>query len=326
MAKQPHQSMLRARRVTATDVAARAGVSQATVSYILNDTPGQSFPPATRAAVRQAAEDLDYRPDLAARVLAGGSGILLIVVPAAAQNGFNGILAEHLTSTLSTRGVLATISFESTDPAHLLRTVDDLRPRGVLFVTPPSGAVADAIRQRGVQVVEPAQIENDFPSAGELQVRHLQSRGHRKLGIAVPTTDTFRSRTHAASVEGACGRAGLEPPTVGRFGLDGVGAEAAITRWLQQGVTGICAVSDDIAFAVLHGIRRSGAHCPNDIAVVGMDGTSTGAVAAPPLTTVSIDIPTAVGWYAARLLSELGYASSDPSPDRMLQLVIRESS
>ena len=60
--------------VTSADIAERAGVSRATVSYVLNDNPRQSISPATRATVLQAARDLGYRPNVAAQALRSGRG------------------------------------------------------------------------------------------------------------------------------------------------------------------------------------------------------------------------------------------------------------
>src|SRR3954447_11730402 len=70
------------RRVTATDVAREAGVSQATVSYVLNDTPGQTIPEQTRQRVRAAMDRLAYTPHAAARALRRGhSDTVLFVLP-----------------------------------------------------------------------------------------------------------------------------------------------------------------------------------------------------------------------------------------------------
>ena len=69
-------------RVTAADVAARAGVSRATVSYVLNDTPHQVIPETTRERVRAAAAELGYTPSVAARALmTGRSDIVLLLLP-----------------------------------------------------------------------------------------------------------------------------------------------------------------------------------------------------------------------------------------------------
>ena len=75
--------MPRVQRVTGQDVAERAGVSRATVSYVLNDAPGQPISAETRARVLAAAADLGYTPHAAARQLRTGvSDLILMALPA----------------------------------------------------------------------------------------------------------------------------------------------------------------------------------------------------------------------------------------------------
>ena len=74
--------MPRANRVTGRDVAERAGVSRATVSYVLNDTPRQTISAGTRDRVREAATQLGYSPSAAARTLrTGRSDVVLCLLP-----------------------------------------------------------------------------------------------------------------------------------------------------------------------------------------------------------------------------------------------------
>lgn len=75
------------RRVTAKDVARRAGVSQSTVSYVLNDTPNQTISDDTKKRVRLAAEELNYMPSAAARTLRRGTSDTVLVIIRDAQIG-----------------------------------------------------------------------------------------------------------------------------------------------------------------------------------------------------------------------------------------------
>ena len=67
------------KRTTSADVARAAGVSRATVSYVLNDTARQSIPERTRARVRAAAAELNYTPNPAARALRSGRSTVTAV-------------------------------------------------------------------------------------------------------------------------------------------------------------------------------------------------------------------------------------------------------
>ncbi|HTL42069.1 MAG TPA: LacI family DNA-binding transcriptional regulator [Pseudolysinimonas sp.] len=315
-----------ARRATAADVATRAGVSRTTVSYILNDTPGQTFPDATRDAVIRAAAELGYRPNLAARALAGGRGLLLLVVPRLPQNEFTTAIASRLTTVLSEHGVLAAAVFEADDAAPLLRTVEDLRPRGVVFFAPPAPDVTQRIEALGAHVAGPIDQDAAPTGIGALQVDHLLARGHRRIAIAMPEdTAAYGVTVRRRDVEDAADAAGLPRPAAAAFVLDGSDASATIERWHSAGITAVCAYNDDVALTVLHGIRVAGLSCPRDLAVIGTDGIPSGAVAAPPLTTVAIDVGNAADWYAATLLGEMGYPDTAAAPDDILRLVVRDS-
>jgi DNA-binding LacI/PurR family transcriptional regulator len=99
-----------------------------------------------------------------------------------------------------------------------------------------------------------------------------------------------------------------------------------VTAWVRDGITAVCAQSDDVACLVLYGIREAGLRCPADLAVIGVDAAPIGALSSPPLTTVEFN-PTAVADAAVTaLLSELGYpAPPPPQPSDITSLVIRAS-
>ena len=89
-------------RATVRDVAAAAGVSQATVSYVLNDTPGQKIPDETRERVRQAASELGYVPHAAARALRAGNSNLVLFITRQFPFGVNiSALTDRLADTVA---------------------------------------------------------------------------------------------------------------------------------------------------------------------------------------------------------------------------------
>jgi len=98
--------MIENERVTSANVAAEAGVSRATVSYVLNDTPGQTIPEATRERVRTAADRLGYSPSSAARTLRRGrSDLVLHILPDLPIGATVGALIEHLSLGLAQHGL-----------------------------------------------------------------------------------------------------------------------------------------------------------------------------------------------------------------------------
>src|SRR6185312_14686232 len=94
------------RRVTSADVAREAGLSRATVSYVLNDTPHQKIPDETRQRVLATAARLGYAPSAAARALRSGrSELVLCLLPDWPMGPQVGEMLEHLSSSLAQYGL-----------------------------------------------------------------------------------------------------------------------------------------------------------------------------------------------------------------------------
>ena len=95
-----------AKRITSIDVARAAGVSQTTVSFVLNDKPGHSIPEATRLRILEVARELDYRPHASARALAAGrSDVVLLSVPDLPIGGAISRFVEELAAALAGHGL-----------------------------------------------------------------------------------------------------------------------------------------------------------------------------------------------------------------------------
>ncbi|MET9970957.1 LacI family DNA-binding transcriptional regulator [Streptomyces sp. NPDC006356] len=135
---------------------------------------------------------------------------------------------------------------------------------------------------------------------GRLQARHLIDRGHRCLGYALPAQQVLRAtaeeRLHG--VREACAERGVTAAVAERTELTVTGAAEAVAEWRRQSVTGVCAYNDEIAVAVLAGVRAHGLTAPEDLAVVGVDDISAARLAAPPLTTIAFDLGEAGGQLA----------------------------
>jgi DNA-binding LacI/PurR family transcriptional regulator len=103
-------------------------------------------------------------------------------------------------------------------------------------------------------------------------------------------------------------------------------AAEVVRGWVRDGVTAVCAQSDEIACLVLYGIHEAGLRCPRDLAVIGVDASPMGVVSSPPLTTVQFD-PRAVADVAlAALCERLGYpAPPSRAPTDIARLILRSS-
>ncbi|HUH67431.1 MAG TPA: LacI family DNA-binding transcriptional regulator [Mycobacterium sp.] len=317
-------------RPTTADVARLASVSTATVSYVLNNAEGRRISPQTREAVYRAAEMLGYRPNLAARNLARGkSGVVLYVVPHVAVGEMPMQAGSRMTTGLARLGLLQVQIFETDDDQHVVDAIENLDPIAVTSLFPLSGSALRAVKTAGIPHIEigtlPA-LGDPHLSVGEMRVEHLVSRGHKHIAFAYTGIAKWRALGDYwfEGVSRAARLRDLPPLAVGEVTVDN--AADVVTGWVHDGVTAVCAQSDEIACLILYGIHEARLRCPGDLAVIGVDASPMGVVSTPPLTTVRFD-PRAVADAAiAAVLTKLGYpAQPPPQPTDVAHLIVRTS-
>jgi DNA-binding LacI/PurR family transcriptional regulator len=321
-------------RPTKADVARLAKVSTATVSYVLNNVEGQTISPATRAAVRKAAQRLGYRPNLAARNLAvGGSGVVLYVVPRIALGELPMEVGSRLTTALARHGVVLSLQFETDDDKNVVDAISDLNPIAVTSVFPLGGAALAAVTAAGIPQIhlgsEQLRALGDLHlTVGEMRVDHLVSRGHRRLAFAYTDIEKLRPLGDywLQGLRVAAEKRDLPEIVVATLLTDGTNAADVVTRWVDEKVTAVCAQGDETAFVALHGLRQSGLRCPEDLAVIGVDARALGAVSAPPLTSVSFDAKAIVDVAVATMMAELGYPVETAPTGMNVATLIRRGS
>ena len=127
------RSMKTPDKVTGADVALAAGVSRATVSYVLNDTVGQSIPEETRAKVKAAAERLGYVPHMAGRTLRRGrSDLVVLVLPNWPVGSVVGEMIEQLSAAAAERRHTLAILRETEGPQALASIIRTLAPAALI--------------------------------------------------------------------------------------------------------------------------------------------------------------------------------------------------
>jgi DNA-binding LacI/PurR family transcriptional regulator len=311
-----------------------AKVSTATVTYVLNNVEGQTISPQTRAAVRNAAQQLGYRPNLAARNLArGASGVVLYVVPRIALGDLPMEVGSRLTTALARHGIVLSLQFETDDGQNVLNAIADLNPIAVTSVFPLSGDALTTVTAAGIPRIHLGSeqlraLGSLHLSVGEMRVDHLLARGHRRIAFAYSDIEDLRPLGDywLEGLRVATAKRNLPQLAVATVANDGSDAEGIVNRWVNDGVTAVCAQSDETAFVVLHGLRRAGLRCPQDLAVIGVDARPVGAVSGPPLTSVKFDAELIVDVAVAAMMADLGYPSDrEPSSAPVATLIQRES-
>jgi DNA-binding LacI/PurR family transcriptional regulator len=322
--------------VTSKDVAREAGVSRATVSYILNNTPHQSIPESTRKRVLDAAARLNYTPLASARILRRGrSDIVLLLLPDWPIGPNIATMTELLAGYLHPHG-LTLVTHAHLKERPLEEIWRALTPAAVIRLGHLGPDEDEQLRRAQVGVlVEMADSADDdadlnipMQRMGRMQAEHLAAQGHRRIGYAAPgdkRLDVFRDR-RLHGVREACADLGLDLPEVRDVRLDREAAAAAIAHWRKLGITGVCAYNDETAIALLAGAKRLGLRVPSDIAVIGADDIPLAKLADPPLTTVVIDLPRVSKVIAGHIIHGLtGTGRRERIPSTVLDVVLRES-
>jgi len=315
-------------------------VSRATVSYVLNDTPHQKIPEATRQRVLEAAARLGYAPSAAARALRSGrSDVVLCLLPDWPIGPAVGDLLSHLSGALAGRGLTLLAHPRARDARPVSDVWKAITPAAVLAFDDFDDGEAAAMRAAGIELTVALfgrsrrrgnELELPEQRTGRLQTDHLAARGHRRLGYGFPDDERVVAfaRPRLAGVRARCAELGLSAPVVRSVPLDPAAAEAAVRAWRAEepAVTAVCAYNDDVALAVLAGTHRLGLHAPGDLAVIGVDDIPAAALAIPPLSTVALDAAR-LGEHVAQVV--LASLAGTPRPRRpgaaAVRVIARES-
>ena len=277
-------------RVTSVDVARRAGVSQSTVSLVLSGKAAGRISARTEEAVRAAALELGYRPNVAARALRTGvARSVALVVPDITNPFFGRVLrgAQRAAQRAGYTVVLVDLGNDRAWEEASLKALLAGPADGLLLfeVDLPPGAVEHAIQIEMCAGRLPV-VRLDVEAGVDLALDHLFELGHTRIAhlassFDAPTFDLRRDRLRE--------RLGHAPPsTLAPFTFDGAAA-AAGPLLDQGGFTAIFCDDDILAGGVYLAARERGITIPTDLSVIGFDDLDFARVLAPPLTTVAID-------------------------------------
>ncbi|MEU6776695.1 LacI family DNA-binding transcriptional regulator [Streptomyces sp. NPDC046759] len=324
--------------VTSADVARLAGVSRATVSFVLNNTQAHRVSEATRTKVLAAADALGYVPHAAARSLrAGRTSLVLIPAAVSAIGRLVSGWIDDLHTELERYGYTAVLhAGRFADPVTAARAWAELRPGAVLALdgTSLGAAGVDVLRRAGVQAVmalAPQPVEGvytvvlDDRRVGVLATEHLVARGRRRIGVVMP-----RERGLSAFAEprlaGARSVAARTTAAVTPLEIEYTQASAAELAggWAERALDGVFAYNDEYAALLLGALRDAGVDVPGEVAVVGCDDLVTAALQRPALTTIRLEVPSAAQ-VAAALHDLIVTGTAAPLPAVEPVLVRRES-
>jgi LacI family transcriptional regulator len=329
------------KRITYKDVAKRAGVSVATVSYVLNDGP-RPVSSETRARVEEAIAELGYYPNEVARSLRlQHSSTIGLIIPNTANPVYAEIALE-LERVCTDAGFLVLLCNSGRQPDRERMFVQMLRAKGVdgVVVVPhyqPQHLIEPLIQARIPTVV----LEHDLPGVscvavadldgGRLATEHLINLGHQRIGLIRqhPTAALSNERLTGYRQALAAANLAFDPHLVIECAPRHAAAADAMQKLmaLSNPPTAVFTHNDVMALGALHAIHRRKLRVPDDISVVGFDDIGSAQYYQPPLTTVRLP-KTEMGMFAAQTLLKLVQGDAAIVPQTVIlpvELVVRAS-
>ncbi len=323
------------KRVTHVDVARRAGVSTAVVSYVINDGPRPTSPE-VRERVMRAIRELDYHPNAVARGLrARRSNTIGFVVDDYNSldvfvSPYSARILTGLTGQLKARGYYVLlypldIGEDMSDIELLLRSgrLDGIVVRlvqdppetdGLLSVIAGTHVPCVCIERPGAARFGFGAVTYDDLRGAYEATSYLIARGHRRIGHIAGDLrySTGRARLagypraladHAIAADPALVYSDNWAPVVARVGMRRL-------LDLRERPTAIFAASDTFAFNAIEELRARGLRVPDDMAVIGFDDIEEAGEHAPPLTTMRIPL-LEIGRRAADLVLDIVESEKD---------------
>ncbi|MGI9825409.1 LacI family DNA-binding transcriptional regulator [Agromyces sp. Marseille-Q5079] len=323
-------------------VAARAGVSRATVSRVVNGSPKVS--PDVAEVVREAIAALNYVPNRAARSLASRrTQAIALVVPESTSRVFNdpffATLVQGVGLALApTEYTLSMLIESETGSEKTRRYLLGGNVDGALVASHHTGDHSYAHVSRSLPVVfggrplDPTEsvthtVDVDNTHGAEIATQHLIDRGRRRIATIAGPQDmppgVDRKRGWAIALE----RAGLPDDAVEYGDFSPASGAIAMRRLLERhpDLDAVFAANDQMAIGAYSAIADAGRSIPGDVAIVGFDDDRYASTSMPPLTTVhqpSLEMGAEMARTLVRIIEGEEVASSTLLPT---SLVIRQS-
>lgn len=327
---------------TMADVAARAGVSVATVSRALSgrETVVRG---STLARVRQAAEELGYHPNRLGRNMRSGSTRIIGLVIGDIGNPFFTAVARGVEDVAQANGYSLVLTNTDEAPAREAASLGILaaeRASGIIVAsTDQTTAAIRRVQAAGIQLVaidrriSGARVDSvtlDNVRAAFEAAGHLLDLGHTRIALVggLEGASTARDRLRGYRSAHEARHVAIDEALIQAGNFRESGGVAATERLLQLATrpTAILAVDHQATTGVMRTLRRAGLRIPADVSIVGFDDPPDGELLEPPLTV--IEQPTyEIGATAAQLLLRRLAEPSLPVREVVLtgRLIVRSS-
>lgn len=308
------------KKVTSTDIAKAAGVSQATVSMVLNKKYNVSFSRETIERVEQAARELGYVLPKRRSTKSSSNSRLIVVFCPTLTNPYYVMLLQGIETVARQKGYgvfICNTQRELKIEEQYLKMMHSVSPAGIIYTCNPSPAFMEQVEEIAEKIplviisnrerVKVDAINQDNTKVGSLMARHLLDLGHRDVAFIAPPL-TKRQQQRSRRVEGFVReyeREGMGDSVVIKAAADiwdqvlpSIDSEYRIgyslTRELLtegKNVTAIAGLNDMIAFGIIDALQEQKLKVPGDVSVIGCDNIIFSRMSHMSLTTIEHFVP-----------------------------------
>ena len=318
------------------DVARLAGVSYQTVSRVLNNHP--SIRETTKARVLAAMEEMQYRPNRAARALVTRHSRTIGVLSSSSASYGPARSVVAIEDAARAAGYYVNVAnLAASDPESIAEALEHLMEQAIegLVVIAPQVRVFDVLARMAIDVpfvsFQPGgraadRVPPDQVLGARMATRHLIELGHREVIHLAGPQDWIEAeaRMRGFLVEISDADLRTNPPVLGDWTAE-FGYYAGRELLRSRDFTAVFAASDHMALGLLHAFREGGIDVPGQISVVGFDDMPDSRHFLPPLTTVRQDFGRIGQRTVARLLAEMTGDAAGEDEQILPELVVRGS-
>jgi DNA-binding LacI/PurR family transcriptional regulator len=295
-------------RVTRDDVAKKAGVSTATVSYVINNKDNISEK--TRKKVLDAVQELNYKPDMIARSMVTKETKQLSIILNDIANPFYSEMVLGFENIAMEKGYFVNVCTGYKNLTKYLDSFIERRIDGVFMAAIPYKFDVNKMYELtkvGIKVVmfgdskadikRISSIENDHIQGMDMAIKHLKNLGHKRIayvsgfGLEHGFDKRLEGYLKAREKYNLCQESGLIVTNTKEPYDTTIDTGVRLTRKLMnsgQKFTAIVCTNDLMAFGAIHALEQDNLRVPEDVSVVGIDDISMAKIWNPSLTTLQV--------------------------------------
>ena len=296
----PHGRLASTSSISLKELAEHLGLSPATVSLVINGSPGaKSIPASTQERVREAARKLNYRPNLMARSLRQKRSFTIGVLVPEVSEGYAALVLSGIEDHLLQEGYFYFVVshrhradlIEEYPSLLQQRAVEGIIAVDTALAAPselPAVAISGHREVRGV-----TNIILDHNLAAHLALEHLQKCGHTEIAMIQGQHFSSDTEVRWRALHAVARQLGIEIAEKLTVQLDGDSPSPEVgygvtRKLLKRGApfTALFAFNDISAIGAIRALREAGKRVPEDVSVVGFDDIPSAAYQNPGLTTV----------------------------------------